>query len=110
MRLSRVSVDVALWAGPRNDVQSWVTASFASGPGFVCTRACAAARMTTACAISAWMRARRDIVAIRWDPTRPFEHHPSPVDHGLSCNDMHPWHDCYVDDYSVEKSFPVIIE
>ena len=23
---------------------------------------------------------------------------------------MHPWHDCYVDDYSVEKSFPVIIE
>ena len=23
---------------------------------------------------------------------------------------MHPWHDCYVDDYSAEKSFPVIIE
>ena len=23
---------------------------------------------------------------------------------------MHPWHDCYVDDYSVEKHFPVIIE
>ena len=23
---------------------------------------------------------------------------------------MHPWHDCYVDDYSVERSFPVIIE
>ena len=23
---------------------------------------------------------------------------------------MHPWHDCYVDHYSVEKSFPVIIE
>jgi hypothetical protein len=23
---------------------------------------------------------------------------------------MHPWHDCYVDDYSVEKSFPVVIE
>ncbi len=23
---------------------------------------------------------------------------------------VHPWHDCYVDHYSVEKSFPVIIE
>jgi inorganic pyrophosphatase len=23
---------------------------------------------------------------------------------------MHPWHDCYVDDFSVEKSFPVIVE
>jgi inorganic pyrophosphatase len=23
---------------------------------------------------------------------------------------MHPWHDCYVDDFSVERAFPVIIE
>src|SRR5687767_14642383 len=31
---------------------------------------------------------------------------------GLHCiiDAMHPWHDCYVDDYSVERSFPVIIE
>jgi inorganic pyrophosphatase len=23
---------------------------------------------------------------------------------------MHPWHDCYLDEQSVERSFPVVIE
>jgi inorganic pyrophosphatase len=41
----------------------------------------------------------------------PLAHRPSPIAQPMDYHcAMHPWHDCYVDHYSVEKSFPVIIE
>src|SRR5262245_41459009 len=42
----------------------------------------------------------------RHRPLRPFD--PSPSNQGP--HRMHPWHDIYVDDHTIEKTFPALIE
>src|ERR1700720_1077080 len=79
VRLSLVSVDTALCSGPRNAAQSWVTASFGSGFGFLCTRVCPnATPAPTAWAISAWNIERREIDSIALHPStfRPIRDRP----------------------------------
>ena len=62
MRVSFVSVDVALWNGPRNDGQSCVTAPAGSGFGLPSRSPWAsAARTSSGCTSRARDRARRDM-------------------------------------------------
>ena len=63
LRLSFVSVERALWVGPRKAVQSWVTASLASGFACETTWVCAAASLVaSAFADKASNIARRDMI------------------------------------------------
>ena len=69
-RRSGVSVDTALWDGPRDAAQSWVTASSASGRGARCTTAGASAVPDEIdCASSACSSVRRVRKNTQFHPT-----------------------------------------
>src|SRR6185503_847966 len=75
VRLSFVPVDTALCVGPRNEVQSWVTAPAGSGLGFPTARACAPARPArSGCDISACNRTRREILGMPAHCNRAYTH------------------------------------
>src|SRR5215207_10877868 len=62
LRLSFVSVDIALCVGPRKAGQSCVAASVASGFAFETTWVCALASLVaSAFTVKAWTIARRDM-------------------------------------------------
>src|SRR6186997_1255055 len=71
VRVSFVSVETALCVGPRNDVQSCVTAPAGSGFGLPTSRACAQATPArSGCAINDCNRRRREMgmITVRLTP------------------------------------------